>query len=132
MRYYRLQQQHTKGHPMASTYDVIVDTPKYHRQGKVKLELSGDTACAHLDITDVGSLDAEGTRNGKDFDVAGVAHIDGEDIEFTAHGATWANSIDVKAQTSIGEVVIYGTMTGYSAGDVVGNDAGFAGRWADV
>lgn len=45
---------------------------------------------------------------------------------------TWANSIDVKAQTSIGEVVIYGTMTGYSAGDVVGNDAGFAGRWADV
>ncbi len=47
-----------------------------------------------------GSLDAEGTRNGKDFDVAGVAHIDGEDIEFTAHGATWANSIDVKAQTS--------------------------------
>ena len=104
---------------MASTYDVIVDTPKYHRQGKVKLELSGDTARAHLDITDVGSLDAEGTRNGKDFDVAGVAHIDGEDIEFTAHGATWANSID-------------GTMTGYSAGDVVGNDAGFAGRWADV
>ena len=86
---------------MASTYDVIVDTPKYHRQGKVKLELSGDTARAHLDITDVGSLDAEGTRNGKDFDVAGVAHI-------------------------------YGTMTGYSAGDVVGNDAGFAGRWADV
>ena len=60
---------------MASTYDVIVDTPKYHRQGKVKLELSGDTARAHLDITDVGSLDAEGTRNGKDFDVAGVAHI---------------------------------------------------------
>ena len=117
---------------MASTYDVIVDTPKDHRQGKVKLELSGDTARAHLDITDVGSLDAEGTRNGKDFDVAGVAHIDGEDIEFTAHGATWANSIDVKAQTSIGEVVIYGTMTGYSAGDVVGNDAGFAGRWADV
>lgn len=55
---------------MASTYDVIVDTPKYHRQGKVKLELSGDTARAHLDITDVGSLDAEGTRNGKDFDVA--------------------------------------------------------------
>lgn len=52
---------------MASTYDVIVDTPKYHRQGKVKLELSGDTARAHLDITDVGSLDAEGTRNGKDF-----------------------------------------------------------------
>ncbi len=39
---------------MASTYDVIVDTPKYHRQGKVKLELSGDTARAHLDITDVG------------------------------------------------------------------------------
>ena len=78
---------------MASTYDVIVDTPKYHRQGKVKLELSGDTARAHLDITDVGSLDAKGTRNGKDFD---------------------------------------GTMTGYSAGDVVGNDAGFAGRWADV
>ena len=55
MRYYRLQQQHTKGHPMASTYDVIVDTPKYHRQGKVKLELSGDTARAHLDITDGGS-----------------------------------------------------------------------------
>lgn len=69
---------------MASTYDVIVDTPKYHRQGKVKLELSGDTARAHLDITDVGSLDAEGTRNGKDFDVAGVAHINGEDIEFAA------------------------------------------------
>lgn len=117
---------------MPSTYDVIVDTPKYHRQGKVKLELKGDTAWAHLDITDVGSLDAKGTRNGKDFDVAGVAHIDGGEIEFTAHGSTWANSIDVKAQTSIGEVVIYGTMTGYSAGDVVGNDAGFAGRWADV
>ena len=82
---------------MASTYDVIVDTPKYHRQGKGEPQLSwAQTARAHLDITDVGSLDAEGTRNGKDFDVAGVAHIDGEDIEFTAHGATWANSIDAK------------------------------------
>lgn len=117
---------------MASAYDVIVDTPKYHLQGKAKLELLGEMARAHLDITDVGSLDGEGTRNGKEFDVSGIAHIDGKDIEFTAHGATWANSIDVKAQTSIGEVVIYGTMTGYSAGDVVGNDAGFAGRWADV
>lgn len=117
---------------MASTYDVIVDTPKYHRQGKVKLEFKGDKAQAHLDITDVGALDGDGTRDGKEFDVAGVAHIGDEDIEFTAHGATWANSIDIKAQTSIGEVVIYGTMTGYSAGDVVGNDAGFAGRWADV
>ena len=117
---------------MPSSYDVIIDTPKYHLQGKVKLELKGDSAQAQLDITDWGSLEGSGTRNGKDFDVAGVAHIDGRDIEFTAHGSTWANSIDVKAQTNIGEVVIYGTMTGYSAGDVIGNDAGFAGRWADV
>lgn len=117
---------------MASTYDVIVDTPKYHLQGKASLELLGESAHARLDITDVGSLEGEGTRDGKDFVVSGVAHIEGKDIEFTAQGATWANSIDAKAQTSIGEVVIYGTMTGYSAGDVVGNDAGFAGRWADV
>ena len=118
---------------MADTYDVVINTPKYHRVGKLELSLNGDTAAAHLDITDEGYADGEGTRAGKEFDISGIAHVGAdEEVSFTVHGSTWANSVDIKGDSSIGEIVIYGTMTGYSAGDVVGNDAGFAGRWADV
>lgn len=118
---------------MSSTYDVIIDTPKYHRQGKMKLELKGGTAQAHLEIFEAGTIEAQGTRNDKEFDVSGTTDLGGEGaIEFTAHGSIWANSVNIKAETGLGEVVIYGTQTGYSAGDFSGNDKGFAGRWADA
>lgn len=118
---------------MADTYDVVINTPKHHRVGKLALTLQGDTAVAHLDITDEGYADGEGTRAGKEFDVSGVAHVGAdEEVTFSVHGSTWANSIEIKGDSSLGEIMIYGTSTGLSAGDYLGNDPGFAGRWADV
>lgn len=117
---------------MAQGYDVIVDTPKYHRQGKLTLTPNGETMNARLTITDGPTIEAQGKRYDKNIDFAGTTVIDGETVEFSGVANTWANSFDMIAQTSIGEVTIYGTSTGYSAGDVIGNDAGFAGRWADV
>lgn len=117
---------------MAQGYDVIVDTPKYHRQGKLALMPNGETMNARLEITDGPTIEAQGKRYGKDIDFAGTTEVDGETIEFSGVANTWANSFNMTAQTSIGEVTIYGTSTGYSAGDVTGNDAGFAGRWSDA
>lgn len=116
---------------MAQTYDVIVDTPKVHRQGKLLLMPAGETMDARLEITDGPTIEATGKRYGKNIDFAGTTKIHSETVEFSGVANTWANSFDMKAQTSIGEVTIYGTMTGYSAGDVTGNDSMFAGRWAD-
>lgn len=119
---------------MAQTYDVIVDTPKHHYQGKLALSPDGEMMDAKLEIHDVGSVTARGTRIGgtKDIDFAGSCDIAGQHVEYTALAVTWANSIDCKATTSIGEVTIYGTSTGYSAGDVLGADKDFAGRWSDA
>lgn len=117
---------------MAQGYDVIVDTPKYHRQGKLLLTPDGELMNARLEVTDGPTIEAQGKREGKDIDFAGKTEINGETVEFSGIANTWANSFNMTAQTSLGEVTIYGTSTGYSAGDVVGNDAGFAGRWADV
>lgn len=116
---------------MAQGYDVIIDTPKYHRQGKLTLMPNGDTMDARLVIADGPTIEAQGKRYEKDIDFTGSADVDGETIEFSGIANTWANSFNMTAQTSIGEVTIYGTSTGYSAGDVTGNDAGFAGRWSD-
>lgn len=117
---------------MAQTYDVVVDTPTHHYQGKLALMPNGETMDARLEITDVGTVEAQGKRYGKEIDFAGTTQIAGKDIEYSGRANTWANSFDLTATTSIGEVVIYGTSTGLSAGDYAGNDKGFAGRWADV
>lgn len=116
---------------MASTYDVIIDTPKYHRQGTVKIITEGERAQVVLDVTEVGAVEMEGKVDGKNIDVWGKGHIAGEDVEFKGRINLWANSLDCKAETSMGEVVVYGTRTGHSAGDVAGNDRDFAGRWSD-
>lgn len=117
---------------MAQTYDVIIDTPTRHYKGTLSLMPNGELMNARLDVMDVGAIEAQGKRYGKEIDFAGTAQIAGKDIEYSGRASTWANSFDLIATTSIGEVTIYGTSTGYSAGDVEGNDAGFAGRWADV
>lgn len=117
---------------MAQTYDVIVDTPRYHYQGKLALTPNGETMNARLEVTDVATVELTGTRDGKDIDFAGTTHVDGQEIEYSGRANIWANSFNCLAQTSIGEVTVYGTSTGYSAGDVLGNDSGFAGRWSDA
>ncbi len=119
---------------MGQKYDVVVDTPKYHRLGRAEVTFSKDTALVKLEVEDFCNFEASGTREDKNFEVSGVADIeDVGSVEFTAKGQTWANSLDCSAETSMGTVTIYGTAIGQSAGDVPGAEFNkyYAGNWSD-
>lgn len=117
---------------MIQTYDIVFDTPKYHRKGTAELVFNKDAAHVRLEVNDFGIIEADGTREDRDFEVSGVANVVGrEPVEFKATGHTWGNALDCTAETSIGTVTVYGTATGHSAGDVNGLSSDFAGRWSD-
>lgn len=119
---------------MDQKYDVVVDTPKYHRLGSARIKYSKDTVSARLEVEDLGIVEATGTREDKNFEISGVAEIENVGpVEYTAKGQTWANSLDCSVETSMGTVTIYGTAVGQSAGDVPGSTFKYyAGNWSDA
>lgn len=118
---------------MNQNYDIVFDTPKYHRTGTATITYKGDSATVRLDVAEFGVIEAAGTRDDKNFEVSGTKEIEGTGpITFTAKGQTWGNSLDCTAETSIGTVTVYGTATGHSAGDVPGvTSKYYAGLWSD-
>ena len=101
------------------TFDVAVDTPKLHRRGTLALKSEGDALVARLNVGQLEGIMLSGTCEDKEFSIEGTAEF-GElgEVEFSAKGEIWGNSIDVKCDTSIGAVTVFGTRLSMSAGDM--------------
>lgn len=96
---------------MEQSYDVSLDTPKHHYRGVITINYKGGKASAEIDINDLGHFEAQGIYEDKDFEFSGIAEPDGfERIEFEAKGQLWGNSLDFKARSNIGEIVVFGTV----------------------
>lgn len=100
------------------TFDVAIDTPKHHKRGTLALKSDGDAIHALLRSGEFETA-LSGTCADKTFTFAGTGEF-GElgTVEYKAEGEVWGNSIDVKCDTSIGKVTVFGTRLSQSAGDV--------------
>ncbi len=100
------------------TYDIAVDTPKYHRRGTLALKTDKTDIGARLTVGDLEPMEFFGTCADKEFDFVGERDLPSlGQVHFAAHGSAWGNSVDVKCQTDAGEVTIFGTRLSTSAGD---------------
>ena len=100
------------------TFDISVDTPKYHRRGTLALKSNEGAIAAELQVSDLDPMYFEGTCEDKDFEIVGEGEFGMHGhVEFTAKGSTWGNSIDVKCDTSIGVVTMFGTRISASVGE---------------
>ncbi len=96
---------------MRQEYDIVIDTPKHHYRGTAIINAKGNEATALIDIADVVSAESHGTRDDKDYEFSGQADVNGVGIvEYTAKGQLWGNSLDFKADSNIGEIVLFGTV----------------------
>ena len=100
------------------TFDVAIDTPKYHKRGTLALKSEGERVDALLKINELDDMAFTGTCEDKDvmFQGAGEYGRLGK-IDYQAKGLVWGNSIDLKAETSAGVITIFGTRLSTSAGD---------------
>ena len=100
------------------TFDVAVDTPKYHKRGTLALASEGAQIHALLKLSDLDDMVFAGTCDDKDvmFEGAGEFGRHGK-VEYKAKGLVWGNSIDLKAETNIGQITLFGTRLSASAGD---------------
>ena len=100
------------------TYDVAVDTPKHHKRGTLALKSNGACIDARLKLGDEVDMQFAGTLDDKDFDFEGNAKLPSlGEIDYTAHGSVWGNSVTVQCQSSAGKIEIFGTRLSASAGD---------------
>ena len=101
------------------TFDVSVDTPKLHRRGTLALQSEGEAIAARLTVSDLDPIDFAGTCADKTFHIEGSGDLPSlGQVDYTAEGEVWGNSIDVKCQTSAGTVTIFGTRLSGTAGDM--------------
>ena len=102
---------------MEGTFDVAVDTPKLHRRGTLALKGAGGKLAAQLNVGELEGIMIEGTYDDKDVMFEGSAEF-GElgTVDFKAKGLVWGNSIDMKCETSIGVVTVFGTRLSMSTG----------------
>lgn len=101
------------------TYDVAIDTPKLHRRGTLSLQSNEGAIAAVLKVGDLENLQFAGTCQDREFSFKGSGEFGmvGQ-IDYTAKGSIWGNSIDVKCETSAGVITIFGTQIGTSAGSM--------------
>lgn len=96
---------------MEQSYDVSIDTPKHHYRGVITINYKNGSASAEIEIEDLGSFEAQGSYEDKDFRFSGTAKSENaEPVEFDAKGQLWGNSLDFKAQSNIGEIIVFGTV----------------------
>ena len=100
------------------TFDVAVDTPKYHKRGTLALKSEGSQVHALLKLSELDDMVFSGTCEDKDvmFEGTGEFGRHGK-VEYQAKGLVWGNSIDLKAETNIGQITVFGTRLSTSAGD---------------
>ena len=99
------------------TYDVAIDTPKYHKRGMLTLHSAGDKLAVRLELKDAEPLDFAGTCDGHDFTVEGAAELGSlGHVELKATGNVWGNSITASCESSIGKIELFGTQVSASTG----------------
>ena len=102
-------------------YDIAVDTPKLHRRGMLSLKSDGEKIVGVLSVgEDLRDRRFEGAYADKEFSFEGTEDFPeiGE-IEYSAHGSVWGNSLDVSIESSAGKITMFGTQVGNSAGAAV-------------
>ena len=100
------------------TFDVAIDTPKYHRRGTLALKSAGERIAARLQIGDDLDLEFQGTCADKDFAFEGMRELGrlGE-VTFAARGNVWGNSVDVQVESDAGTIGVFGTRLSTRAGE---------------
>ena len=99
------------------TFDVAVDTPKLHRRGTLALESQGDKLAAQLNVGELEGIMLAGTCEDKEFTFEGSAEFgDLGLVDYKAKGEVWGNTVDVRCETSIGVVTVFGTRLSMSTG----------------
>ena len=100
------------------TFNISIDTMKYHRRGTVALKSSEGTIEAELKASDLEPMYFTGTCEDKDFVIEGSGEfgLHGH-VDFTAKGNVWGNSIDVKCESNVGPITIFGTRISTAAGE---------------
>lgn len=101
------------------TFDIALDTPKRHKRGTLELKSKGDRIVALLKLTELDPIQLNGTCADKTISFEGTGTFPelGE-IEYSATGDVWGNSIDVKCETSIGKITLFGTRLSMSTGGI--------------
>ena len=129
------------------TFDIAVDTPKLHRRGTLSLKSEGEAIAGILNVGDLKDARFVGTCHDKEFTFEGSGEFPSVgQIDYVAKGSTWGNSIDVKVDTNVGVITMFGTRIGASAGaevsshefvmsastgDFSGESAMYSGLYAD-
>ena len=99
------------------TFDVAIETPRYHRRGVLALKSSGERIAAKLDIGDEMSFEFMGTCADKDFEFEGAGEFGRLGaISYEAKGNVWGNSVTVQCATDAGKIEVFGTRLSTAAG----------------
>ena len=100
------------------TFDVAVDTPKYHKRGTLALAGEGTQIRALLKVSELDDMVFAGSCAEKEFTFEGTGEFGrlGQ-IDYKAKGEVWGNSLDAKVESSGGVITIFGTRLSASAGD---------------
>lgn len=102
---------------VSGTYDVSIDTPRFHRRGVLLLSGAGDTVAAQLKIGEDEPLEFNGPLAEKDFAFEGIGDFPGlEQVAYTAKGDVWGNSVSITFETDGGKVEVFGTRLSGAAG----------------
>ena len=100
------------------TFDISVDTPKLHRRWTISLKSEGDVVAAVLNVgEDLRDERFEGACSGKEFTFEGSGEFPSVgQIDYTAKGSIWGNSLDITVESSAGKIAMFGTRIGGSSG----------------
>ena len=98
------------------TFDIAVDTFKYHRRGTIALKSRGERIVAHLIVGDVLDKEFRGTCSDKEFDFEGDDDLPSlGQVHYRAHGSVWGNSVTIACETDAGSAELFGTRLSTSA-----------------
>lgn len=100
------------------TFDISIDTLKYHRRGTVALKSNEGAIEAELKAADLEPMHFTGTCEDKDFVIEGSGEfgLHGH-VDFTAKGNVWGNSLNVKCESNVGPITLFGTRISTDAGE---------------
>ncbi len=103
---------------IVGTFDIAIETPKYHRRGTLALKSDGDRIMARLSAGDMEDVEFAGTCDGQEFCFEGRGEFPlvGA-ICYKAKGNVWGNTLNLACETDAGKITMFGTRLSTSAGE---------------
>lgn len=99
------------------TYDVAINTPKYHKRATLALKQDGEAVIAQMSLSEHEPLEFSGSGDNEGFTLEGSCEVPGIGlVEYQVSGSVWGNSLSIDGSSSIGRIEIYGTRLSTSAG----------------